>query len=69
MLNRKNFISAFSTGGHPLRRSLAVLSRLNPTKMVRALDMVGDYDLEPFCSVYDLLEALLYVLNVNDVVE
>jgi hypothetical protein len=71
MLNQKYLISAFSTGnGRPLRRSLALLSRLNSTKMVREFDMVGDYDLEPVRSVYVYpLEALLYVPNVNDVVE
>jgi hypothetical protein len=32
--------------------------------------MVGDYDLEPVRSVYDYpFEALLQVLNVNEVVE
>jgi hypothetical protein len=42
----------------------AMLSRLNSIKMVR------DYDLEPVRSVYDYpFEALLHVLNVNDVVE
>jgi hypothetical protein len=62
MLNHKYLISAFSTGGHPLLRLLAVLSRLNSTKMVR--------DLEPVRSVYDLpFEALLHVPNVNDVLE
>jgi hypothetical protein len=35
MLNYKYFTAVFSTGGHPLRRLLAVLSRLNSTKMVR----------------------------------
>jgi hypothetical protein len=38
--------------------------------MVREFDMVGGYNLESVCSVYDYpLEALLHVLNVNDVVE
>jgi hypothetical protein len=38
--------------------------------MVREFDMVGDYDFEPVCSVYDYpIEALLHVPNVNDVVE
>jgi hypothetical protein len=70
MLNHRNLISAFSTGGHPLRRWLAMLLRLNYTKMVREFDMVGYYDLEPVHSVYDyLLEALLHVPNVNGVVE
>jgi hypothetical protein len=49
MLNHKYLIPTFSTGGHPLRRILP----LNPTKMVREFDMVGDYDLEPVRSVYD----------------
>jgi hypothetical protein len=41
----------------------AMVSRLNSIKMVR------DYDLKPVRSVYDYpLEALLHVLNVNDVV-
>jgi hypothetical protein len=67
MLNHKYLISAFSTGGHPLRRLLAVLSRLNSTKKS---SIVGDYDLEPVRSVYNYpLEALLHVPNVNDVVE
>jgi hypothetical protein len=45
MLNHKYLISALSTGGgHPLRRLLAVLSRLNSPKKVRELHMVGDYD-------------------------
>jgi hypothetical protein len=35
MLNHKYLISTFSTGGHPLRRLVAVLSRLNSTKVVR----------------------------------
>jgi hypothetical protein len=70
MLNHKNLISTFSTGGHPLRRLLAVLSKLNSTKIVREFDMVGYYDLEPVRSVYDYpLEALLHVPNANDVVE
>jgi hypothetical protein len=72
MLNHKYLISAFSTDGHPLRRLLAVLSRLNSTKMVREFDMVEDYDLEPVRSVYDYpLEALLHVPmpNFNEVVE
>jgi hypothetical protein len=47
ILNHSYLISAFLTDGHPLRRLLAVLSRLNSTKMVREFDMVGDYDLEP----------------------
>jgi hypothetical protein len=34
MLNHRYLISAFSTGGHPLRRWLEMLSRLNSTKMV-----------------------------------
>jgi hypothetical protein len=69
-LNHKYLISAFSTGWHPLRRLLAVLSRLNSTKMVRDFDMVGDYDVEPVRSVNDYpLEALLHVPNANDVVE
>jgi hypothetical protein len=38
--------------------------------MVREFGMVDDYDLEPVHSVYDyLLQALVYVPNVNDVVE
>jgi hypothetical protein len=41
MLNHKYLISVFSTGGHPLRRLFAELSRLNSTKMVREFDMVG----------------------------
>jgi hypothetical protein len=70
MLNHKYLISAFSNGGHPLRRLLEVLSRLNSTKMVREFDMVGNYDFEPVCSVYDYpLEALLHVPSVNNVVE
>jgi hypothetical protein len=69
-LNHKYLTLAFSTGGHALQRLLAVLSRLNSTKMVREFDTIGDYDLEPVRSVYDLpLEALLHVPNVNDVVE
>jgi hypothetical protein len=49
---------------------LAVLSRLNSTKMVREFDMVGHCDLEPVRSVYDYpLEALLDVQHVNDLVE
>jgi hypothetical protein len=69
MLNHKYLISAFSTGGHPIRRLLPVLSKLNSTKMVREFDMVGDYDLEPVRSVNDYpLEAFLHVPNVNDVV-
>jgi hypothetical protein len=55
MLNHKYLILDFSTGGHPLRRLLVVLSELNDTKMVR------DYDYP--------LEALSHVPNVNDVVE
>jgi hypothetical protein len=55
MLNHKYLISAFSTGVHPLRRLLAVLSRLNSTKMVREFYMVGDYNLEPVRSFYDYL--------------
>jgi hypothetical protein len=70
MLNHKYLVSACSTGGHPLRRLFAMLSRLNSTKMVREFDMVGDYDLEPVHLVYDnALEALLDVPNVNDVVK
>jgi hypothetical protein len=70
MLNHKYLISAFSTGGNPLRWWLEMLSRLNSTKMVREFDVVGYYDLEPVRSVYDYpLEALLHVPNVNDVVE
>jgi hypothetical protein len=62
--------SAFSTGGHPLQRLLAVLSGLNSTKMVWEFGMVDDYDWEPVRSIYDYpLEALLHVTNVNDVVE
>jgi ribonuclease HI len=38
VLNHKYFISAFSTGGDPLRRLLAVLSRLNSTKMIQEFD-------------------------------
>jgi hypothetical protein len=53
MLNYKYLILAFSTGGHPLQRLLAVLSRLNSTYMVWEFDMVGDYDLEPVRSVED----------------
>jgi hypothetical protein len=34
ILNHRYLISAFLTGGHPLRRLLAVLSRLNSRKMV-----------------------------------
>jgi hypothetical protein len=60
MLNHKYLISAFSTGGHPLRDVLVLLSRLNSTNMVR------DYDLEPVRSIYGYpLEALLHVPNVN----
>jgi hypothetical protein len=66
----KYLISAFLTGGHPFRRLIAVLSRLNSTKIVWEFEMVGDYDLEPVLSVYDYpLEALLHVPNVNDVVD
>jgi hypothetical protein len=68
MLNHKCLISTFSTGGYPLRRLLVVLSRLKT--MVLECDMVGDYDLEPFRSVYDFpSETLLHVPNVTDVVE
>jgi hypothetical protein len=64
MLNHKYLISAFSTGGHPLRGLLTVLPRLNSTNMVRELNMDRDYDLEVVRSVYDYpLEAW------NDVVE
>jgi hypothetical protein len=60
-------ISAFSTGGHPLQRLLAVLSGLNPTNMVRQFGMVDDYDLEPTRSIYDYpLETLSHVPNVNN---
>jgi hypothetical protein len=38
MLNHRYLISAFSTGGHPLRW-LEMLSRLNSTKMVREFDV------------------------------
>jgi hypothetical protein len=70
MLNHQYLISAFPIGGHSLRRLLAVLSRLNSTKMVREFVMVGDYDLEPVRSVYYYpFEALLNVPNVNNVVE
>jgi hypothetical protein len=70
MLDHKYFILAFLTGRHPLRRLLAVLSRLNFTKTVREFDMDGDYNSEPVRLVYDYpLEALLHVPNVNDVVE
>jgi hypothetical protein len=70
MLNHQYLISAFPIGGHSLRRLLAVLSRLNSTKMVREFVMVGDYDLESVRSVYDYpFEALLNVPNVNNVVE
>jgi hypothetical protein len=70
MLNRKYLISAFSTGGHPLRRLLAVLSRPNSTKMVWDFDMSEDYNLEAVYSFYDYpFEALLHIPNVNDVVE
>jgi hypothetical protein len=70
MLNHKFLISAFSTGGHPLQRLLAMLLRLNSTNMVRKFDMVGYHDLKPVRSVYDYpLEALLHEPNVNDVVE
>jgi hypothetical protein len=72
VFNAESLVSylGFSTGGHPLRRLLAVLSRLNSTKMVREFGMVGDYDLEPVHSVNDYtLEALLHVPNVKDVVE
>jgi hypothetical protein len=49
---------------------LAELLRLNCEKMVRKFDMVEDYNLEPVRSSYDYpLEVLLYVPNVNDVVE
>jgi hypothetical protein len=41
MLNHKYLILAFSIGGHPLRRLLAVLLRLNSTKMVREFDWLG----------------------------
>jgi hypothetical protein len=34
MMNHNYFILAFSTGGHPLRRLLAVLSAMNSTQMV-----------------------------------
>jgi hypothetical protein len=69
VLHHEYLISAFLTRGHPLRRLLAVLLGLNCTKMVREFGMVDDYDLEPVRSVYDHpLEALLHVLNVNDVV-
>jgi hypothetical protein len=64
MLNHRYLISIFSTGAHPFRRLLVVLSRLNSTKMVWHFDMVGDYDLEPVRSIYDYpLEALLHVPN------
>jgi hypothetical protein len=62
MLYHKYLISAFSTGGHLLRRLLEVLLRLNSTNMVWKFGMVDDYDLEP-------LEALLHLTNVYDVVE
>jgi hypothetical protein len=45
MPNHKYLISVFSTGAHPLQRLLAVLSRLNFTKMFREFDMVGVYGL------------------------
>jgi hypothetical protein len=60
MLNIKYLILAFSTGGHPLRRLLAMLSRLNSSKMVWEYDMSGDYDLEPLDYP---LEALLQVVE------
>jgi hypothetical protein len=42
MLNHKYLISGFSTGGHPLRRLLAMLSRLNVNDSVeRELTSVG----------------------------
>jgi hypothetical protein len=70
MMNHGYLISAFSTIGHSFRRLLAVLSRLNSTKMVREFDMFRDYDLEPVRSVYDYPpEVLLHVPNVNDMVE
>jgi hypothetical protein len=60
MLKHKFLISAFSTGGHPLRRFLAVLLGLNSTKMVQECVMVENYDLGPVRSVYDHpFEALL----------
>jgi hypothetical protein len=70
MLNHKYLISAFLTGGHPQKRLLAVLLRLNSTKKVREFEIVGDYDSEPICTVYNYpLKALLHVPNINDVVE
>jgi hypothetical protein len=41
MLNHKYLVSAFLTGGHPLRWLLVVRSRLNSTKMDREFDIVG----------------------------
>jgi hypothetical protein len=69
MLNHKYLISAFLTGGHPLRQLLPVLLELNSTKLVRKFGMVENYDLEPVHSVYDYSLALFKVTNVNDAVE